>query len=78
MKPIAPVDLNAWKQKLLSTTQSVMASPEGFTTTLLARYASNKDITSRYTENIGAVTAGSVQALLGSLAAGGRIEYIVP
>ena len=55
-----------------------MATPEGFTHTLLTRYSSNKDLTSRYAESISGITAADVQTLLAALYAGGRIEYLVP
>ena len=78
LTPVDPVDLQAWKARLLQQVNSLMATPAGFTSTLLARYAANKDFASYYTESINAISAADVQALLGALSAGGRIEYIVP
>ena len=72
------VDLNLWKSKLEGEVQAVMASSSGFSATLLARYALNKDMTSRYRESIAAVSADSVMEFLATLSSGGRVEYLVP
>ena len=69
-------DIKAWKQKLEAGTSRVMATPEGFVTSLLARYSANKDITSRYAEAIAEIDGEQVQAFLEALAHGGRVEYI--
>ena len=71
-------DLAAWKQLVTSQLQEELSTPEGTVKTLLARYAAGKDLTSKYKESIGAVTAERVNEMLKALAAGGRIEYIVP
>ena len=72
------VSLAAWKSKLDAQVRSYLATPDGFTATLLARYSLNKDVTSRYAEAIGGISGAQVQAFLKAIAAGGRIEYIVP
>ena len=72
------IDLKLWKSKLEGEVRGIMASPAGFTTTLVTRYAVNKDITSRYQESIAGITADKVQQFLQTMAAGGRVEYIVP
>ena len=71
-------DLALWKRKLEAQVSEVMASPGGFVSTLLARYSINKDLTSRYKESISGVTAAQVQQFLQAIAAGGRVEYVVP
>lgn len=76
--PVDPVDLKGWKERLLADVKLQLASPSGFVSTLLDRYANNKDIASRYSESISAINEGRVQEFLGTLAAGGRIEYLVP
>lgn len=78
MAPVDKKDLAQWKAKLSAQVKAVMATPEGFTHTLLTRYSSNKDLTSRYAESISGITAADVQTLLAALYAGGRIEYLVP
>jgi len=71
-------DLSAWKQFVLNQLQSQLSTAEGTVATLLARYAAGKDLTSRYKENVEAVTADRVNAILKALVSGGRIEYLVP
>ena len=73
--PVDATDLKAWKAGLEARVGKVMATPDGIVTTLLARYSSNKDITSRYSEAIGNINAAAVQAFLKAQADGGRIEY---
>ena len=71
------VSLEAWKKKLEAQVRAYLATPDGFTATLLARYSLNKDITSRYQEAISSCNQERVREFLTALAAGGRIEYIV-
>ena len=75
--PVAADDLAAWKKKLEAQVRGFFSTPDGFVATLLARYSLNKDISSRYTQAIGGMSASQVQEFLQALAAGGRIEYIV-
>jgi predicted Zn-dependent peptidase len=75
---VSPKDLSAWKQFVLNQLQSQLSTTEGTVATLLARYAAGKDLTSRYKENVEAVTADRVNAILKALVSGGRIEYLVP
>jgi len=77
-KPAEAKDLALWKSKLSGEYKERMASPSGFVSTQLYRYALNKDLTSRYQENIQAVTAEQVREFLATLAEGGRVECIVP
>lgn len=76
--PADPTDLAGWKARLQADVERELGSSAGFVNTLLARYANNKDIASRYAESISAINAASVQRYLSTLAAGGRIEYLVP
>ena len=76
--PVDPADLKGWKDRLLADVKLQLASPSGFVNTLLDRYADNKDIASRYSESISAINEARVQDFLATLAAGGRIEYLVP
>ena len=69
-------DVKVWKQKLEADVRSVMATPDGFVATLLARYSANKDVTSRYAAAIGSISLGQVQAFLSAMHAGGRVEYV--
>ena len=69
-------DVKVWKQKVEAEVSRLMATPDGFVHTLLARYSANKDITSRFREAISNMTAAQVQEFLQALAAGGSIEYI--
>jgi predicted Zn-dependent peptidase len=73
-----PVDLKGWKDRLLADVKLQLASPSGFVNTLVDRYANNKDIASRYSESISAINEARVKEFLATLAAGGRIEYLVP
>ena len=75
---INPADLALWKAKLEGEVRSRVASPAGFVQTLFDRYAVNKDVTSRYKESISSVTSDKVKEFLGTMAAGGRIEYVTP
>ena len=70
-------DLNHWKAKLEEEMSNYMGSAEGFVKTLLARYAVNKDLTTRYKESIAGINADKVKAFLGAMSAGGRVEYVV-
>ena len=73
---IDPVDLKAWKDRLLANVKLELSSPSGFVATLLDRYANNKDIASRYEESIAAINAAKVQEYLRALVSGGRIEFV--
>jgi predicted Zn-dependent peptidase len=73
---VNPVDLKAWKDRLLADVKLELSSPSGFVSTLLDRYANNKDIASRYEESITAINAAKVQEYLGAMANGGRIEFV--
>ncbi len=75
--PVPDADLSAWKQKLEVDMQAALADPLGIVTTVLARYAVNKDMTSRYPEAISGITAEKVRSFLETLSGGGRIEWIV-
>ena len=77
-KPVEAKDLALWKSKLSGEYKDRLASSSGFVSTQLFRYALNKDLTSRYQENIQAITAEQVKAFLATLAEGGRVECIVP
>lgn len=72
------LSVTAWKNKLDAQVRSYLATPDGFTATLLARYSLNKDVTSRFAEAIAAINEARVQEFLKALADGGRIEYIIP
>ena len=76
--PVSARDLKAWKARLQQNVKDQLGSPEGLVSILLFRYAANKDVTSRYVESINGITPADVQAFLSALAAGGRIEMIVP
>jgi hypothetical protein len=76
--PLDATDLKGWKERLMADVKLQLASPSGFVNTLLDRYANNKDIASRYSESISAINEARVQEFLGILAAGGRIEFLVP
>lgn len=71
-------DVSAWKAALMEKVQAAMASPQGFTASQQARYALNKDITSRYTESINSITPEKVRSFIATVASGGKVEYIVP
>ena len=72
------VDVSAWKAALLERAKVTMASPQGFTASQQARYALNKDITSRYSESINSITPEKVRSFIATVSSGGTVEYIVP
>jgi len=76
-REIDPADLALWKARLEGDVRSKVASPSGFVQTLFNRYALNKDVTSRFHESISGITQDKVKAFLGTIAAGGCIEYVV-
>ena len=76
--PIEPVDLEAWKARLAADTQAALSHESAFVDVLLARYAHNKDLISRYPQAIAGVSEAGVRELLRLLAGGGRIEWMVP
>ena len=75
---IGAQDLAGWKAYTTNRLQTRLSSPEGVVNSLLARYGAGKNLTSRYKENISAVTAERVNDMLTALTGGGRIEYFVP
>ena len=77
-KEVDPADLAHWKAKLEGETATAIASSAGFVNTLFARYAVNKDVTSRYRESISGISWDKVRSFLETMAGGGRVEYIVP
>ena len=77
-KPVSAKDLAAWKQLTENNLKRELPRSETVVSTLLTRYALGKDLTSRYSENIKAITADRVGEMLRALAAGGRIEFIAP
>ena len=77
LTPVEPVDLQAWKAGVEHRVTQQLSTPEGFTSTLLSRYAASKDLTSSYKDAIAAVSSAQIQTFLGALADGGRIEYLV-
>ncbi len=76
--PVSSRDLKAWKARLQQNVKEQLANPGSLVSILLFRYAANKDVTSRYVESIGGISPAGVQDFLTTLAAGGRIEMIVP
>lgn len=74
-QPLEAPDLQARQKKLTSAVKARLATPEGQVAALLERYSVNKDVTTRYAETIGAVSAPLVQEFLRLSAEGGRIEY---
>lgn len=76
--PAPAADVAAWKSALTAQVKAAMSTPEGFTATLTARYALNKDVTTRYEESIAAISPARISAFLGNLLSGGAVEYLVP
>ncbi len=75
--PVEAQDLKAWKQLVTNNMQRELSTQAGVISTLLARYAAGKDLSSRYQENIQDITAERVEDMLKALSQGGRIEYLV-
>ncbi len=73
--PVSQADLAAWKEFVKERAGREISSPEGCVKALEERYSANKDITSRYAENIQAISADKVLSFLKAMAGGGRIEY---
>lgn len=76
--PVNAADLKGWKDRLMADVKLQLASPSGFVNVLLARYANNKDVASRYAESITAINEARVLEFMSTVAAGARIEYLVP
>ena len=72
--PVSGEDLSAWKAKAVADVEAALSEPQGFITTLLVRYAANKDVLTGYKETIGSITASDIQEFLKAAAAGGRVE----
>ena len=73
----AQADVQAWKNGLSERVKARLSTPEGFTMAQQARYALNKDLNSRYTESLQAITPEKVRGFLAAISAGGAVEYIV-
>ena len=73
-RPVEEPDLQAWKAKTQANVAAALESPDNFVSSLLVRYARNKDVLSGYKETISGITAAQVNAFLQAMAAGGRIE----
>ena len=71
-------DLKAWKDGLKAGVRSAMVTPEPFVSSLLARYAANKDVLTYYDETISAITGDQVREFLRAMISGGRIETVRP
>ena len=76
LDPVDEEDLNAWKTGLKADVASALITPEAFVASLLARYAANKDVLTRYEETIAAITGEDVQSFLQTMVTGGRIETV--
>ena len=77
-QPADAADFALWKSKLETLVSRLMSTSAGFVETLHARYAWNKDVTTRYQETIARLAPEDVRAFLAALASGGRVEYLVP
>ncbi len=73
----AQTDVQAWKNGLSERVKARLSTPEGFTMAQQTRYALNKDLNSRYTESVQAITPEKVRGFLVAISAGGAVEYIV-
>jgi hypothetical protein len=73
----AQADVQAWKNGLSERIKARLSTPEGFTMAQQTRYALNKDLNSRYTESLQAITPEKVRGFLAAISAGGAVEYIV-
>ncbi len=74
---ISDGELNFHKAWLGSELDRERASREGIEQAAILRYSLGKDIASRYKAQLKSVDASSVKQVLGAIAAGGRVEYIV-
>ena len=73
----AQADVQAWKNGLSERVKARLSTPEGFTMAQQTRYALNKDMNSRYSESLQAITPEKVRGFLAAISAGGAVEYIV-
>ena len=76
----APVDaagLASCKALLANEYSITLSDPEGYTDAILMRYSAGKDVLTNYKEKINGVTADNVKNVLGALAGGMTIEYVV-
>ncbi len=69
-------DVTAWKKMVLESVSANMATAQGFTASQEVRYALNKDLISRFTESINAVTPEKVRSFISTVSSGATVEYI--
>lgn len=76
-KKLSKAELTAAKARVTGTMADALSHPETVVNTVRMRYAMNKDLVTKYKENINAVDAPAVQAILQALSKGSCIEKVV-
>lgn len=74
---ISEEDLKAYKEELKSSFGLAMANPDQVMEAALVRYSEGKDVVSGYSEAIDSVDAALVAKILGILASGAEVEYVI-
>ena len=77
IRSIPQADLKAYKAMVLGNVASTLATPEGITETVLARYSGGKDLVSGYKNTVSGIDSGRICLMLKALASGAKAEYIV-
>ena len=74
---ISAEDLKAYKEELKSSFAHALSEPRSEIEAALVRYSEGKDLVSGYEEAIDSVDAALVEQVLGTLASGAGVEYVI-
>lgn len=74
---ISEEDLRAYKEELRSSFSQAMSNPGQVMDAALVRYSEGKDVVGGYSEAIESVDAALVSRILGMLASGAEVEYVI-
>lgn len=75
--PLSKEDFNAFKAELQNDFQESLHDTEHVIDAVLIRYAEGKDFVTGFKEALKSVTPEKVRSLLGTLASGASVEYII-
>lgn len=75
--PLSKEDFNAFKEELQNDFQESLQDTEHVIDAVLIRYAEGKDFVTGFKEALKSVTPEKVRSLLGTLASGASVEYII-
>ena len=72
---VSKTDAEAYRAMVLSAAEASFQTPEGLNALVKERYGNNKDLKTRYKENINAITREDLSGAVSALFAGGWAEY---